>query len=130
VTGRELRYNPKTKEGSLARDVLIRIWETASQTASATLKAVASAAVRLPPAAFPAALPPALPDAGTLQSLLKSVTPAYSLVKRCFFRDSETDSERSAPAKQRPAGTARQRTPEQLASAPLSEIAAPGADTP
>ncbi|MBP7633057.1 LPS export ABC transporter periplasmic protein LptC, partial [Candidatus Ozemobacteraceae bacterium] len=32
VTGRELRYNPKTKEGSLARDVLIRIWETASQT--------------------------------------------------------------------------------------------------
>ncbi len=130
VTGRELRYNPKTKEGSLARDVLIRIWETASQTASATLKTVASAVARIPPAAIPIAPSPALPDVGSFQSVLKSVTPAYSLLKSCFFRGSEPDSERSAPGKQRPAEAVRKRTPEQLASAPLSEIAAPGADTP
>ncbi|HEY9069673.1 MAG TPA: hypothetical protein VIV61_05415, partial [Candidatus Ozemobacteraceae bacterium] len=35
ITGRELRYNTKTKEGSLAREVLVRIWEPASATASA-----------------------------------------------------------------------------------------------
>ncbi|OQA09544.1 MAG: hypothetical protein BWY66_00513 [bacterium ADurb.Bin374] len=130
VTGRELRYNPKTKEGSLARDVVIRIWETASQTASATMKAVASAVARIPPTALSIAPPPALPDTGSIQSLLESITPAYSLLKSCFFRGSKALSERSAPENRRPAGATRNKTPEPLASASLSEIAAPGADTP
>lgn len=123
VTGRELRYNTKTREGSLARDVLIRIWETASQTASATMKSVASAVARIPSARVPAVAPPALPDPGSFQTILQSVTPAYSLLKRCFFHGSETPSAR-------PSEAARRKSPEQLASAPLSEIAAPGADTP
>lgn len=130
VTGRELRYNPKKKEGSLARDVLIRIWETASQTASATLKTVASAVARIPPASAPIAHPLSVPDVGSFQPLLNSVIPAYSLLKSCFFRDFEPGSERSAPTNRQPAGAARKWMPERLASAPLSEIAAPGADTP
>lgn len=44
ITGRELRYNTQSKEGSLSRDVLIRIWETASATASATARTAAPGA--------------------------------------------------------------------------------------
>jgi len=38
ITGKDLRYNTQTKEGSLARDVLIRIWKTASSTAKVEKK--------------------------------------------------------------------------------------------
>ncbi|HOY67732.1 MAG TPA: hypothetical protein PLP29_12655, partial [Candidatus Ozemobacteraceae bacterium] len=54
ITGRELRYNTKTKEGSLARDVLVRIWEPASSTASAPAR---------PPRPRPASPAPAAPRA-------------------------------------------------------------------
>ncbi|NLI76983.1 MAG: LPS export ABC transporter periplasmic protein LptC [Candidatus Riflebacteria bacterium] len=44
ITGREFRYNTQDRTGSLERDVLIRIWPSASETAAASRSAAAPAA--------------------------------------------------------------------------------------
>ncbi|HNW34451.1 MAG TPA: hypothetical protein PKM25_05935, partial [Candidatus Ozemobacteraceae bacterium] len=115
ITGRELRYNTQTKEGSLARDVLIRVWEAASATASMTARA---AETPFPSTQTATSAPPLQIPIQESVSAISTATPPASLVPPA-----------QAPAVlRRPAKSTRAITPELIASAPLSEIAAPGAD--